>query len=327
MPGAGCVVQGWGLTWQGWPGGVGCMAAPVAFVGREDELSRLLAAVGGDARLVLVVGDAGVGKTRFVGEGMARAAAAGAVMVRGECLPLAEALPLLPVAAALGELARMDGGGLVDAGLAATPAFVRQEVGRLLPGLGPGGEPGLGGRDEGWQRQRLFAAVAELLAAVAGTAGCRVGLVAEDVHWADHATLDFLTFLGRPADRGAVSVLVTCRSDEAPLDAQVAGWLAQVRGAAGVEEIRLGPLSRAEVAAQAAALAGGPVPPGVVNELYARRRGTRFSPSSWWPRRWRATGVAGWVFPQGCRDGWRNCWWPGPGGALATRGRCWQGWR
>ena len=260
-----------GVAWWG-----GCMAAPVAFVGREGELSRLLAAVGGDVRLVLVVGDAGVGKTRFVGEGMARAAAAGAVIVRGECLPLAEALPLLPVAAGLGELARVDGGRLVEAGLAAAPAFVREEVGRLLPGLGPGGRPGLGSRDEGWQRQRLFAAVAELLDAVAGAAGCGVGLVAEDVHWADSATLDLLTFLAGGGCRGAVSVLVTCRSDEAPVDAQVAGWLAQVRGAAGVEEIRLGPLSRAEVAAQAAALAGGPVPPGVVDELYARAEGNPF---------------------------------------------------
>ena len=149
------------------------MAAPVAFVGREGELSRLLAALGGDVRLVLVVGDAGVGKTRFVAEGMARAAAAGAVMVRGECLPLAEALPLLPVAAALGELARLDGGGLLAAALDAAPGYVRAEVGRLLPGLGPGGGPGpAGGRDEGWQRERLFAAVAELLDAVAGSAGC-----------------------------------------------------------------------------------------------------------------------------------------------------------
>ena len=56
-------------------------------------------------------------------------------------------------------------------------------------------------------------------------------------------------------------MVVTCRSDEAPLDAQVAGWLAHVRGSGGVEEIRLGPLSRAEVAEQVAALAGGPVPP------------------------------------------------------------------
>ena len=252
------------------------MAAPVAFVGRAGELSRLLAALGGDTRLVLVAGDAGVGKTRFAGEGMARAAAAGMVMVRGECLPLAETLPLLPVAAALGELARLDSGRLMTAGLAAAPGYVRGEVGRLLPGLGSGGGPGPGGRDEGWQRERLFAGVAELLAAVASSAGCRVGLVVEDVHWADGATLDLLTFLTRAGDRAAVGVVVTCRSDEAPLDGQVAGWLAQMRGAAEVEEIRLGPLSRPEVAQQAAALAGCPVPLRVVDELYARAEGNPF---------------------------------------------------
>jgi MoxR-like ATPase len=59
------------------------MAGSVGFVGRERELSRLLGALGDDARLVLVVGDAGVGKTRLAGEGMARAAAAGMVAVRG----------------------------------------------------------------------------------------------------------------------------------------------------------------------------------------------------------------------------------------------------
>ena len=64
------------------------MARPVRFVGREGELSRLLEALAGDVRLVLVVGDAGAGKTRFVAEATDRAAAAGMVMVRGECLPL-----------------------------------------------------------------------------------------------------------------------------------------------------------------------------------------------------------------------------------------------
>jgi len=59
--------------------------------------------------MVLVVGDAGVGKTRFVAEGMARAAAEGMSSVSGACLPLAEKLPLLPVAEALGELARLEG--------------------------------------------------------------------------------------------------------------------------------------------------------------------------------------------------------------------------
>ena len=253
------------------------MAAPVAFVGRERELSRLLTALGGDVRLVLVVGDAGVGKTSFVAEGMARAAAAGMVTVRGECLPLAETLPLLPVAAALGELAGLDDGELIEAALGVTPGYVRGEVGRLVPGLGPGGGPGpAGGRDEGWQRERLFSAVAELLDTVARGSRCGVGLVAEDVHWADSATLDLLMFLARAGRRDTVTVVATCRSDEAPLAAYVAGWLAQVRGAAGVEEIRLGPLSRPEVAGQAAALAGGPVPPGVVDELYARAEGNPF---------------------------------------------------
>src|SRR5271169_3700928 len=102
------------------------MAGPAGFVGREGELSRLLGALAGDARLVLVVGDAGVGKTRFVAEGMDRAA--GMVMVRGECLPLAGTLPLLPVRDALGELARLDGGGLLAAALDAAPGYVREEA-------------------------------------------------------------------------------------------------------------------------------------------------------------------------------------------------------
>src|SRR5215467_7507 len=114
------------------------MAGPAAFVGREDELSCLLEAIGGGARLVLVVGDAGVGKTRFAGEAMARAAA-GMVMVRGECLPLADAVPLLPVAGAVGELARAEDGELVAVALGAVPGYVAEEVGRMVPGLAPGG--------------------------------------------------------------------------------------------------------------------------------------------------------------------------------------------
>ena len=157
-----------GLTGRvgGW--WAGRMAGPVAFVGREPELSRLVGALAGDARMVLVVGDAGVGKTRFAGEGMARAAAAGVVMVRGECLPLAGTLPLLPVVQALRELGEPKGGRLLEEGLAAAPAYAREEVRRLLPWLGPGEGTGPGGPGEGWQRERLFSAVADLLEAVAG---------------------------------------------------------------------------------------------------------------------------------------------------------------
>ena len=114
------------------------MVESVGFVGRESELSRLLAAVGGDARLVLVTGDAGVGKTRFVTEGMRRVAADGAVAIWGGCLPMRETLPLLPLADALGELSRVDRGDVLESALAVAPRYVRVEVARLLPELGSG---------------------------------------------------------------------------------------------------------------------------------------------------------------------------------------------
>jgi DNA-binding CsgD family transcriptional regulator len=255
------------------------MPSLVGFVGREAELSRLLGALGGDARLVLVVGDAGVGKTRFVTEGIARADAAGMVMMRGECLPLTGTLPLLPMADALADLGRREGGRLLGAALDAAPEYVREEVGRLVPGLDPK-SPGDGTAPDGqsgeWSRERLFAGVADLLAAVARRSPSGVGLVVEDVHWADSATLDCLTFVARAGRRDGVRVVVTCRSDEAPLAAHVAGWLAQVRSGAGVEEIRLGPLSWAEAAGQVRALVGGPVSPHVIDDLYARAEGNPF---------------------------------------------------
>ena len=58
--------------------------------------------------------------------------------------------------------------------------------------------------------------------------------------------------------------------------AHVASWLAWARADAGVEEIRLGPLSRAEIAGQAATLAGVAVSPQVIDYLYARAEGNPF---------------------------------------------------
>jgi DNA-binding CsgD family transcriptional regulator len=133
---------------------------------------------------------------------------------------------------------------------------------------------GLGGRGEGWQRERLFAAVGELLGAVG--ARCAVCVVVEDVHWADTATLDCLMFLSQARGLGGVSLVVTCRSDEAPLDPHVLDWLAHVRGGRGVEEIRLGPLSQEQAAQLAAGLLGVSAAARVAGELYARAEGNPF---------------------------------------------------
>src|SRR5262245_38216888 len=141
------------------------MAGWGTFVGRELELSRLQEALTDGTRLVLVVGDAGIGKTRFVSEGLARAATDGLLTVSGGCLPLAEKLPLLPVADALEELARLDGGAQFAAALEAASVYVRSEVARLLPRLAVG-EPAATAPVEGWRHERMFAAAAELLGAI-----------------------------------------------------------------------------------------------------------------------------------------------------------------
>jgi len=176
---------------------------------------------------LLVVGDVGVGKTRFVAEGLGCAAAGRMLGVSGACLPLAEKLPLLPVADAVNELGRLNDGRLLETALGTVPRYVRAEIGRLVPQLRAAGDR-VGVRGEGWQRERLFAGVAELLEAVARRRA--VGLVIEDVHWADSATLDCLTYLSRAARGNALTVVVTCRSDEVRLDPWVSDWLAHVRG-------------------------------------------------------------------------------------------------
>jgi hypothetical protein len=201
------------------------MAGPGVFVGREGELSRLQSALAEQARLVLVVGDAGIGKTRFVAEGLARAYAGGTLAVGGGCLPLAVKPPLLPVADALAQLSRLDGGAPFEAALAAAPPYVRPELARLLPRLAAG-EPIAAEPAEGWRYERLFAGVAELLDGVARQSP--LALLVEDVHWADGTTLDFLTYLTGSGRWSSVSTVVTCRSDEVPLDAAVADWLVHV---------------------------------------------------------------------------------------------------
>jgi len=221
---------------------------------------------------VLVVGDAGIGKTRLVAEGLRDAPAARRLSVWGACLPLAEKLPFLPIAEALDALSRQDGGVLLEGALGRSPEYVRIEAGRLLPRLQPASASTAGPMGE-WERDRLFSGLADLLAEVAGQGG--LVLVVEDVHWADAATLDFLTFLTRAGRAAAVSVVVTCRGDEVPVEPQVTRWLAHVRGGGQATEIRLGPLSRAEVTEQVAALMGTPAA-SVADEVFARGEGNPF---------------------------------------------------
>jgi predicted ATPase len=234
------------------------------FAGRRREMSDLRAALAGHSRLILVAGDAGIGKTRFVTEGLR-----GTRSVWGACLPLAEKLPFLPVTEALDGLSRIEDGALLAGALAAIPPYARAEAVRLLPHLEQAEAGSRSGRHE-----RMFSGVTELLAATARAGGLAV--VIEDVHWADGATLDFLTFLARTGRADAVTVVATVRTDEMPAEPAVRDWLAYARGSGHAHEIRLGPLTRDEMAEQVTGLTGGRLPPAAWPELYARSEGNPF---------------------------------------------------
>jgi DNA-binding CsgD family transcriptional regulator len=234
------------------------------FAGRRRELSELHAALAGGSRLVLVAGDAGIGKTRFVTEGLRDTRS-----VWGACLPLAEKLPFLPVTEALDALSRIEDGALLAGALAAIPAYAKAEAVRLLPQLQPPDDAPRGG-----QRERMFSGVTELLAAAARPG--RLTVVIEDVHWADGATLDFLMFLARTGRADAITVVATVRSDETPAEPAVSRWLAYARGSGHAREIRLGPLTRDEMAEQVNALTAGRLPQAAWPELFARGEGNPF---------------------------------------------------
>lgn len=162
---------------------------------------------------------------------------------------------------------------MLETALGQLPGYVRAELARLVPGLADAAAVGGRGQGEGWERERLFTAVGDVLLQVAQRS--RVVFLVEDVHWVDGATLDLLTYL-RAATRGStLSLVVTCRTDELPLAGLVVEWLAHCRRSM-ITEIRLTPLPREEVALQVAGLVGRPTPAGFVDELYARAEGNPF---------------------------------------------------
>src|SRR3954452_806105 len=129
--------------------------ATVPIAGRRSELAvvrrQFDSASGG---LLLVAGEAGMGKSRLVSVAAGEAAPATWV-ASGSCLPLSADVPLLPVADALRGLYDVEDGRWLRDALDACPPYVAGSVGRLLPELTlPLGAPPE--RDDDWSRYRLF---------------------------------------------------------------------------------------------------------------------------------------------------------------------------
>jgi DNA-binding CsgD family transcriptional regulator/tetratricopeptide (TPR) repeat protein len=251
------------------------MGEQVSLAGRRSELARLSAVVGGAdslARTCVIVGEAGIGKTRLLEAGLAEAARNGTRMVAGACLPLAEGLPFMPVAELIRRLTELDGGGLLARLAAEHPRYVLDQVAGLVPEFADAVPPATLRSDSG-QRLRLFSALREVIAVAAMPAP--LCLSVEDVHWADMATLDFLSYLTGALPPG-VAVVVTCRPDSAHLTDAARTWLRRMSSTARVCRIDLGPLDRDATAEQICMLMGPSVGMPALDSVFARSGGNPF---------------------------------------------------
>lgn len=197
-------------------------------VGRERETAALETALGQPA-VVLVEGEAGIGKTRLVREFLAtRTGHRGRTLV-GACPELRVPYTLGAVVDAVRDGVRdIAGLGLSGLGGALRPVF--PEWAADLP---PAPEPL---EDATAARHRLFRAFVEILGRLDVTV-----LVLEDVHWADEATLEFLLFLVSRHPQ-PVSLVVTYRRDEVPPGSLLPRLSSRLPADAHLARIVLGPL-------------------------------------------------------------------------------------
>ncbi|WP_344281199.1 ATP-binding protein, partial [Actinomadura napierensis] len=240
-------------------------------VGRERESAALDAAFraarGGTPSAVLLGGEAGVGKTRLVGEFTARARAEGARMLLGGCLELGtEGLPFAPFTAALRGLVRDLG---VDGVRGLLPAGAGDGLARLLPDFGDADA----GAFTGEARARLFELVLTLLERLA--AAGPVVLVVEDAHWADASTRDLLTFLVRNLSGGddALLVVVTYRTDELHRAHPLRPVLTDLERVEHVTRVEVGRLGRDEVRDLVRGILGAEPPAGALADVFERSEG------------------------------------------------------
>ncbi|MEV0429518.1 AAA family ATPase [Micromonospora sp. NPDC050495] len=222
------------------PNGPGAISA-VALVGRDRELATLVEAVNRPPSLVVVDGEAGIGKTRLVDEVRSSELNDGRPAVVGACRQMDEPFPLFPVI----EAVRLLQEPLRGATLPPVMGVLRVLVPELSDLLPPMPEPT---DDRRAERHRVFRALVEVLR-VAGP----LVLVLEDLHWADADTPEFLRYLlADPPPE--LSLVLTYRGEE--VAAPIRALSARLPAAVHQAHVHLAPLDAAGTGALAAAIVG-----------------------------------------------------------------------
>jgi len=210
--------------------------------GRHTELVAVRRHLETGTGLLLVTGEAGIGKTKLVTTAVAQLAEDVRVL-SGACLPLSTEVPSLPIADLLHAAYAHPAREWWKRALASAPAYVSTSLGSLLPELGTA--PGETLADEG-SRYRLHTAVSAAMKALSDDHPAAV--LIEDAHWADPATLDLLNHL--VAGHPGCPVLCTWRLDDRATPDRAVEWFERVRRLPRVTELELRPLSEDETADQ-----------------------------------------------------------------------------
>jgi DNA-binding SARP family transcriptional activator len=244
-------------------------------VGRTVEWAALLEAYEAarrDGRLVVLEGEAGVGKTRLAEDFAAHAAAAGATTIGGRCYEGESGLAYAPLVEALRTaIARRSDGAWLEA----VPAAWLAEASRLLPevaDLHPGLEPAPPLDSPGAQ-SRFLTGLSQVMLAALREPGPGV-LVLDDLHWADEASLDVLTYLVRRLGGQPVCILVTWRSEQVQGGHRLRRLAAEAQRAGSATVLQLARLRESEVAELVLAVA--PARAGQAAWLYQESEGLPF---------------------------------------------------
>jgi DNA-binding CsgD family transcriptional regulator/tetratricopeptide (TPR) repeat protein len=195
---------------------------------------------------VLVAGEAGIGKTRLLGELAERARRSGALVLSGRCIDLVgTGVPYLAMAESLRSLP----GSPLLADLTTGPDGPRQKL-------------------------RLFQQVRGALERQAD--GTPLVLIVEDVHWADASTLDLFSFLAHSIGQSRIMLVASYRSDEAGPDNGLPRLVGGLRRARMADAVELGPLPREELMTLLGEAAEQPVAAGVAEAICIRSGGNPF---------------------------------------------------